>query len=182
MKRRGPLVIVLTGCIVAVLLGSSTNPSYPPMYGPNLIVNQTEYVLASSVEQFAANNLSDMDGAGYLGSHSNFANQQSGPDAIYDTLAEENTAPITTDVEDDYDSYVSDADSSPDIGSEANPTNAQGTLLDSQYMVIQETDIGDPYQSIWLDANSYDATLDSGIEKYGTSPYLDSPDYPTSYV
>ncbi|MFX0055709.1 MAG: hypothetical protein ACFFAD_12355, partial [Candidatus Hermodarchaeota archaeon] len=181
MKRRGPLVIVLTGCIVAMLLGTSTNPSYSPTCEPSLIVTQTEYTLASSLEQFAANNLSDVDGAGYLGSHSNFANQQSGPDATYDTLTEENTAPITTDAEDDYDSYASDVDSSPDVGVETNPANAQGTAVDTQFMTIQEVDIGDPYQSVWLDTDAYDATY-AGFTIEGTSPYLSSQDEPVNYI
>ncbi|MFX1543934.1 MAG: hypothetical protein ACFFCR_13085, partial [Promethearchaeota archaeon] len=181
MKRRGPLVIVITGCIVAVLLGSSTNLSHLPTYDPSLSVVQTDYILASSLEQFAANNLSDVDGAGYLGSHSNFANQQSGPDAIYDILTEENTAPITTDAEDDYDNYVSDVDSSPDVGTETNPANAQGTAIDTQFMTIQETDIGAPYQSVWLDTDAYDATY-TGFTTVGASPYLSSQDEPANYI
>jgi hypothetical protein len=150
-------------------------------YESGMVANPREYTLASSLEQFVTNNLSDVDSLGYIGSHSNFANQQAGPDAAFDTLTEENTESIATNAEDDYDSYVSDVDSSPDIGLETNPTNAQGTSLDSQYMTLQETDVGDPYQSTWLDTNSYDTTIGS-ISTVGTSPYLDSQDDPANYV
>ncbi|MHA2020952.1 MAG: hypothetical protein ACW96N_04505 [Candidatus Thorarchaeota archaeon] len=181
MKRRGFAFVFLTGCIAVLLLNSSTEVSYPIAYDSETTASPRVYALASSLEQFVANNLSDVDGLGYLGSHSNFANQKAGPDATYDTLTEENTEPIATNAEDDYDSYLSDVDSSPDIGLETNPIDAQGTTLDSQYMTLQETDVGDPYQSTWIDTDSYDATF-AGITTVGTSPYLDSQDEPTNYV
>ncbi|MHA2386460.1 MAG: hypothetical protein ACXAEE_09660, partial [Candidatus Thorarchaeota archaeon] len=181
MKRRGSAFIFLTGCIAVLLLSSSTEVSHPRAYDSEMVAYPREYTLASSLEQFVSNNLSDVDGLGSIGSHSNFGNQQLGPDATFDTLTEANTEPIMTDVEDDFDSYVSDVDSSPDIGVETNPTNAQGTSLDIQFMTIQETDVGDPYQSAWLDTNSFDATY-SGITTIGASPYLDAQDEPANYI
>ncbi|MHA1940007.1 MAG: hypothetical protein ACW97O_17535, partial [Candidatus Thorarchaeota archaeon] len=181
MKRRGSAFIFFTGCFVVLLLNSSIEVSHPRAYDSEMVAYPREYTLASSLEQFVSNNLSDVDGLGSIGSHSNFGNQQLGPDATFDTLTEANTEPIMTDVEDDFDSYVSDVDSSPDIGVETNPTNAQGTSLDTQFMTIQETDVGDPYQSAWLDTNSYDATY-SGITTIGGSPYLDAQDEPANYI
>lgn len=182
MKSRGSTFVFLGGCIVVLLLSSSIEVSYPIAYESGMVAYPREYTLASSLEQFVANNLSDVDGLGYLGSHSNFANQQAGPDAAFDTLTEENTEPIATDVDDDYDCYVSDVDSSPDIGSEIDPVNAQGTSLDSQNMTLQETDVGAPYQSTWLDTDQYDGLNESSFTTVGTSPYLGVQDYPTNYV
>ncbi|MHA2227701.1 MAG: hypothetical protein ACXABL_00725, partial [Candidatus Thorarchaeota archaeon] len=181
MKSRGLAIVSLAGCIAVMLFSTSSGVTYTIAHGSGTVVNTREYTPASSIEQFVSNNLSDMDGLGSLGTHSNFANQQTGPDATYDTLTEENTEPIATNAEDDYDSYVSDVDSSPDIGLETNPVNAQGTSLDSQYMTLQETDIGDPYQSTLLDTDSYDTTI-GFISTVGTSPYLDSQDDPANYV
>ncbi|MFW9927414.1 MAG: hypothetical protein ACFFDM_11730, partial [Candidatus Thorarchaeota archaeon] len=138
--------------------------------------------LSSSLEQYVESNLSDVDGMGSLGTHSNFAGLQAGPDATLDVLTEENTEPIPTDTEDDYDSYVSDVDSTPDVGMETNPTNAQGSSLDSQYMTLQEEDTGTPYQSTWLDTDQYDGLVEASLTIVGTSPYLDTQDYPTNYV
>jgi hypothetical protein len=181
VKRRGSAFVFLTGCIVVLLLGTSTDGSYSITYEIGTAESDRYYRQASSLEQFVANNLSDVDGLGFTGSHSSFGNQQLGPDATYDTLSEENTEPIVTDAEDDFDSYLTDVDSSPDVGVETNPTNAQGTNLDSQFMTIQEADLGDPYQSVWLDTNSYDATY-TGITTVGASPYLDSQDEPANYI
>jgi len=180
MKRRGSAFVLLTMCI-AVLLLARTEISSPIAYQLQYPEIEKGYTSASSLEQFVSNDVSDVDGIGDLGSHSNFANQQLGPDAVYDTLTEENTEAITTNVEDDYDSYLSDVDSSPDVGVETNTTNAQGTALDSQFMTIQETDAGDPFQSAWLDTNAFDGTYNT-LTMVGTTPYLDSQDEPANYV
>ncbi len=103
-----------------------------------MIRYQRNHSLSSTIEQFVDNDLSDVDGLGSLGTHSSFSNQQAGPDALFDLLTEENTEPIATDVEDDYDSYVSDVDSSPDVGVETNPTNAQGSTHEVSYIGNQE--------------------------------------------
>ncbi|MHA3964350.1 MAG: Asp23/Gls24 family envelope stress response protein [Candidatus Thorarchaeota archaeon SMTZ1-45] len=182
MKSRRSTLFFLSVCIVVLLLGVSTEVAYPTTYDSGIVIHQKEYSLSSSLEQFVENNLSDVDGLGSLGTHSNFANQQAGPDATYDTLNEENTEPIATNVEDDYDSYVSDVDSSPDVGVETNPTNAQGDSLDSLYMTLQEVEVGSPYQSTWLDTDQYDGLVETGVTNFGTSPYLDAQDYPTNYM
>ncbi|MFW9834701.1 MAG: hypothetical protein ACFFEK_11950, partial [Candidatus Thorarchaeota archaeon] len=178
MKGRGPSICISIVLIVVLLLGFSNEESYSNYYESSMVRYQRNYSLSSSLEQFVGNNLSDVDGQGSLGTHSNFANQQAGPDAISDILTEENTEPIPTNIEDDYDSYVVDIDSSPDVGIETNPTNAQGTVLDSNYMTLQEVDAGTPYQSAWLDTNQYDGLIESSLTKVGTSPYLDLQDYP----
>ena len=182
MKSRGIEIGFLIGCLVVLLLSSSSQMSYSNYYDSGMIRYQRNHSLSSTLEQFVDNDLSDVDGLGSLGTHSSFSNQQAGPDAVFDILTEENTEPIATDVEDDYDSYVSDVDSSPDVGVETNPTNAQGSTLDSQYMTLQEADVGNPYQSTWLDTNQYDGLAELSLTTTGTAPYLDVQDYPTNYV
>ncbi|MFW9809777.1 MAG: hypothetical protein ACFFE6_10410, partial [Candidatus Thorarchaeota archaeon] len=182
MKSRGLTLCFSTCYIVVLLLGFGGNVSYSNYVDMGLIRFQRDHFLSSSLEQYVENNLSDVDGMGSLGTHSNFASQQAGPDATVDVLTEENTEPIPTDAEDDYDSYVSDVDSTPDVGTETNPTNAQGSSLDFQYMTLQEEDTGAPYQSTWLDTDQYDGLVESSLTTVGTSPYLDVQDYPTNYV
>ncbi|MFW9965124.1 MAG: hypothetical protein ACFFCX_16250, partial [Candidatus Sifarchaeia archaeon] len=182
MKSRRSALVFLASCIVILLLNVNTEVLYPIVYDSGIDIHQKGYVLSSSLEQFVDNNISDVDGLGSLGTHSNFANQQAGPDATYDSLNEENTEPIATNVEDDYDSNLGDVDSSPDIGLETNPTNAQGTALDSLYMTLDEVEVGNPYQSTWLDTDQYDGLVEIGVSMVGTSPYLDAQDYPTSYM
>ncbi|MHA2380634.1 MAG: hypothetical protein ACXADS_15265, partial [Candidatus Thorarchaeota archaeon] len=182
MSRRRFAMVFFVAFIVGLLFTSNTHPSHAESLSPRAVSPIDYWSTASSSEQFVDNNISDVDGLSDEGTHSNFAGQQLGPDTIYDTLAEENTEPNATDVEDDYDSYSGDVDSSPDVGTEINPTNAQGTYNDSQFMTIQEIDVGDPYQSEWLDTDVYDATEDTGITKVGVSPYLDAQDYPANYV
>ncbi|MHA2361389.1 MAG: hypothetical protein ACXAB6_05625, partial [Candidatus Thorarchaeota archaeon] len=93
MKSRGLAIVSLAGCIAVMLFSTSSGVTYTIAHGSGTVVNTREYTPASSIEQFVSNNLSDMDGLGSLGTHSNFANQQTGPDATYDTLTEENTEP-----------------------------------------------------------------------------------------
>ena len=50
------------------------------------------YFSGTNVTDFADNNASDTDSSADKGTHGNFSGQHSSPDAIYDTLAEENTA------------------------------------------------------------------------------------------
>ena len=65
----------------------------------------------TDVEDAVDNDTSDVDASPDLGSSSNFADQQSGPDSTYDTLTEAGTGSV----QDDYvDSDASDIDSSPD--------------------------------------------------------------------
>ena len=50
------------------------------------------YYSGTATSDFVDNDLSDVDSSPDKGAHSNFTAQQSGPDASYDTLTEENTA------------------------------------------------------------------------------------------
>ena len=50
------------------------------------------YFSGTNVSNLADNNASNMDFSSDKGTHGNFTGQQYGPDSIYDTLAEENTA------------------------------------------------------------------------------------------
>ncbi|MFX1482434.1 MAG: hypothetical protein ACFFCP_04510, partial [Promethearchaeota archaeon] len=182
MKSRG-LTLFFSACyIVVLLLSFCSEVTYPDYTNPGVVRYRRDHYLSSSLEQYVDSNLSDVDGMGSIGTHSDFANQQAGPDATVDILTEENTEPVPTDAEDDYDSYTSDVDSTPDVGLETNPTSAQGTSLDSQYMTLQEMDVGTPYQSTWLDTNQYDGLVESSLTTVGTTPYLDVQDYPTNYV
>ncbi|MGY5865825.1 MAG: hypothetical protein RTV41_14575, partial [Candidatus Thorarchaeota archaeon] len=100
---------------------------------------------ALGIEDFVDSNLSDIDSSPDIGTHSNFASQQAGPDSTYDTLTEANGAPPPTNSENDIDSQTSDVDSTPDVGIEGTFTNAQGTTLDSSYFAIQEDSIISAY-------------------------------------
>ncbi|MBN2230047.1 MAG: hypothetical protein JW779_10715 [Candidatus Thorarchaeota archaeon] len=88
---------------------------------------------------------SDIDSSPDIGSHSDFVNQQTGPDAVYDTLSEINADPAPTNTENDIDIEASNVDSSPDLGVEGIFANAQGTSLDSSYLGIQEESISQGY-------------------------------------
>jgi len=182
MKNDRSALVFIASCIVVLLFSANTEVPYTVVYDSGSSTYLKEYTSSAAVEQFVDSNVSDVDGLGSKGTHSNFANQQDGPDAISDLLTEEDTNPVATNAEDDYDSYVGDVDSSPDRGVETNPVNAQGASLDSQYMTLQEVDVGTPYQSTWLDTDQYDGLVESGITNVGVSPYLDTQDYPTSYV
>jgi len=49
---------------------------------------------ATNIEDYVDNNTSDVDSSANKGSHSNFANQQTGPDSQYDILTEGNTGSL----------------------------------------------------------------------------------------
>ncbi|TFG96580.1 hypothetical protein E4H12_10715, partial [Candidatus Thorarchaeota archaeon] len=100
--------------------------------------------LAASTENFDSS-ISNVDGSPDIGTHSNLANQQAGPDSTYDTLLEGNGAPPPTNSEDDIDSDSSDVDSTADVGIEGTFANAQGTALDSSYFVINEESVISAY-------------------------------------
>ena len=114
----------------------NTNPNLPYYDGMNL---------AADILHYADSSTSDIDSSPDIGTHSNFVNQQVGPDSTYDTLNETNAAPAPTNSEDDIDSDSSDVDSTPDQGIEGTFANAQGTTLDSNYFVLQEESIISDY-------------------------------------
>ena len=101
--------------------------------------------LAESTQHFVDSSTSDIDSSPDIGTHSNFASQQSGPDATYDTLVEGNGAPPPTDAEDDIDSDTSDVDSTPDVGIEGTFANAQGATNDSSYFALTEESVISAY-------------------------------------
>ncbi|MCK5390401.1 MAG: hypothetical protein KAJ36_07915, partial [Candidatus Thorarchaeota archaeon] len=101
--------------------------------------------LAAGTQDYADSSTSDIDSSPDIGTHSNFANQQDGPDSTYDTLDEANADPAPTNSEDDIDSDTSDVDSSPDQGIEGIFTSAQGTTLDTSYFALQEESIISDY-------------------------------------
>ncbi|TET06654.1 MAG: hypothetical protein E3J86_14760 [Candidatus Thorarchaeota archaeon] len=100
---------------------------------------------ALGLEDYVDSNVSDIDSSPDIGTHSNFASQQAGPDSTYDNLTEANGAPPPTNSEDDIDVDTSDVDITPDQGIEGTFTNAQGTALDSSYFAIQEESIISDY-------------------------------------
>jgi len=127
---------------------------------------------------FVDNDTSDADNSIDKGTHSLFSAQQYGPDGIVDTLTEGDTG---GNIEDDVDSNASDMDGSADKGTETSFTNAQGISLDSNCMYIRETNTGGSGGSEWLDCDAFDSTYGEWTE-VGSSPYLATQDYPSSYV
>ncbi len=115
---------------------SNTNPDLPYFDSMNLAAGNQDYADSST---------SDIDSSPDIGTHSNFVNQQDGPDSTYDTLLEANADPAPTDSEDDIDSDTSDVDSTPDVGIEGTFSNAQGTTLDSSYFALNEESYSDGY-------------------------------------
>jgi len=57
------------------------------------IISSTDTVLTEK-KNYVDNDDSDVDGSTNKGNHSNFSNQQAGPDSVTDTLTEENTGPF----------------------------------------------------------------------------------------
>lgn|GEM_PF-1243386 len=58
----------------------------------NVYMTFKSYYSGTDTADFVENNTSDVDSSADKGTHSSFSAQQSGPDSIYDTLTEENTA------------------------------------------------------------------------------------------
>jgi hypothetical protein len=132
---------VLVSCILLIFLcasissSSRTNSVVSPNTSP---LKTNQLVTADNMQSYVDSSTSNVDGSPNIGTHSNFANQQSGPDSLFDTLLEANVNPPPTNTQNDIDSSTSDVDSSPDQGIEGTFANAQGTVLDSNYFVLQE--------------------------------------------
>jgi len=135
-------------CILIVFLNapiSSLPSTIIPTDTTTALPKNNQLVPAADTEDYVALSTSNVDSSPDIGSHSNFANQQAGPDSSYDTLLEGNGAPPPTNSEDDIDSDSSDVDSTTDIGIEATFANAQGTALDSSYFALNEESVISPY-------------------------------------
>jgi len=107
----------------------------------NPLQMNNQLFIAENVQEYVDINTSDVDSSSGIGSHSNFVNQQAGPDSSFDTLLEANANPAPMNTEDDIDTYTSDVDSTPDQGLEGTFANAQGTTLDSSYFILQEESV-----------------------------------------
>jgi len=141
--RRTRNSLALSVFIVALLVGLSPILSQPAQITSlEFPILEDSYIGAADVQDYVDTDTSDVDGSADIGAHSGFANQQLGPDSVFDTLLEANDDPSPTDSEDDVDSNTSDLDSFPDIGTETLFANAQGTTLDSSYMNIEEVSAG----------------------------------------
>ena len=57
--------------------------------GTGALLSLDQYSAPRSINQYVSNNVSDVDSSPSIGSHSNFVNQQSGPDSNYDLLTED---------------------------------------------------------------------------------------------
>ena len=119
------------------------------------------------------NATSDVDGSPDKGTHSYFVNQQSGPDNVFDTLTEGDYGAGLTNIIQYASSSSSDVDGSADVGTETNFVYSQDYGPDSDYMTIQEENLGGgSYPSIRSktssressDRTSHDVSLPSVIE------------------
>ncbi|MHC4734022.1 MAG: BNR-4 repeat-containing protein, partial [Planctomycetota bacterium] len=136
--------------------------------------------------------VSNEDGVADIGTHSNFANQQAGPDAVYDTLSEVDVSTGGYYETDYFDGWASNIDGIADIGTDSSQSNAQAGP-DSSYMNVQEgnegggtttteyiaeafTDVGGDFGS---ESNAYDG--DWGT--YATDTiFSNADDYPSAYA
>jgi len=103
-------------------------------------VDLTDSTVTASLHYIDA--LSNVDDFSDQGSHSNFVNQQSGPDSVFDILTEGDYGAGLTKVIQYANSSISDVDGSADFGTELNSTNAQDYVPDSYYMTLQEDLVG----------------------------------------
>lgn len=85
---------------------------------------------------------SNVDSSPDKGSHSNFARQQGGHDSLFDTLTEGDYGAGLTTVLQHADSSSSDVDFNEDVGIETNFVNSQDYSPDSDFMTIQEENLG----------------------------------------
>ena len=108
---------------------------------------------------YVDNNEYDVDSCTDKGAHSDFAAQQAGPDATYDTLGEENTDAI----EDYVDSNTSDEDSSSDIGTHSNFANQKAR--DSTYDTLTEASQANAHS---LDATGGYMIIGDGTPDWGS--------------
>lgn len=96
---------------------------------------------SSGITSFASmhyvNTTSNIDGSSDKGTHSNFADQQVGPDDVFDTLTEGDLGGLTRIIQ-YFESSISNVDDSDDVGTETNFVNSQDSAPDSDYMTIQE--------------------------------------------
>lgn len=97
--------------------------------------------LPTDIEEYVDNNTSDVDSSSDIGTQSSFSSQQSAPDLTNDTLTEANV-PDYNEIIQYFNSTSSDVDSSADVGTETSPSNAQDYVPDSDYMNLQEENLG----------------------------------------
>jgi len=123
--------------------------------------NTTDYwnitgSLDPGTDDFVDNNSSDVDSSPGSGSHSNFTNEQHGPDFKYDVLTEKFYDRYFTNVQDYVDNNVSNVDGFPSMGSHSNFT-AEKYGPDSIYDILRERYLG-PGVNIndYVDNNSSD--------------------------
>ncbi|MFX1368313.1 MAG: hypothetical protein ACFFAY_06935, partial [Promethearchaeota archaeon] len=134
--KRNALVLTISLVFFGLTLMAPTTGTID-VVAPEYYVPYGGAMPAADISNYV-DSISNVDASADRGTHSAFADMQAGPDSTFDTLTEANTDPAPTNSHDDYDSNTSDVDSSADKGTESNPTNAQGTTLDSNYMTLQE--------------------------------------------
>ena len=108
---------------------------------------------------YVDNNISDVDSNVDKGSHSNFTEQQYGPDSAFDSLTEENVAKDGA-IEDYVDNNTSDADSSADVGSHSD-FPAQQSGPDAVYDTLTEENTSGSSNSTLLDDGFEDFIWDA---------------------
>ncbi len=88
------------------------------------------------------NSISNVDNSQDKGTHNIFANQQNGPDSIFDTLTEEDFGSGLTNVIQYPTSSSSNVDAKEDDGTESNFDNSQDIVPNGDFMTIQEENTG----------------------------------------
>jgi hypothetical protein len=85
---------------------------------------------------------SDVDGSPDKGVHSGFSKQQGRPDALFDTLTEDDCGAGLVSIMQHVNSSSSNVDGLVDVGTETSFANAQGYSPDGNFMSISEENLG----------------------------------------
>jgi hypothetical protein len=116
-----------------------------------------------------------------VGTHSD-ANEMKDIDGNFNTMTEAQGSSYQPEenITDTFDSWTTDIDSYPDVGTDASHSNAQDNKSDSNYMTMQEANQGVAGGTEWLNVDGFTATWDAWNHNDGSSPYLDAQDDPTN--
>ena len=126
-------------------------------------------------EDYIDNNTSNVDSVVDNGTHTSFDDEKT-YDSTYDTLTEENTGGAGSDTEDFVD-QLGTSHTPADIGTHSDWTELQDE--DDTYDTLTEGDTG----GSGVDENVFVDTAPTALwTQTGTTPYLDSANYPTSYI
>jgi len=166
------VVIFLLLCLAVTLFLNRAMIPMPIPLIPEVFAQNEEY-------HYVDNNSSDVDGNPNKGFYSNFTAEKYGPDSIYDTLSEADTAPVVNDTENFVDNNSSNVDGHANHGASSNFTAQQ--YADNIYDTLTEEDTGSKNVLTQLWVNGFTST-ETAWTLTGSTPYLNAVDNPTNIV